>query len=363
VAFPPCLTAPGFMHSVCRLLLVVALCGTGCDRAKNKSKRRPAEVGGSVAVGKLVITPPAMETARGSAYEAGEAFIEQQLGLLGGAEIRRQAEDFLKSSRPELKPAPAVIQVERLKGSNIVSVIGRGDSPEFSAALVDAVMEAYVTAARPAEPSNAVGATADTEGAEKNLKEAERAWTAFRLDHDLSRLKTDLAAAERRQKRLAVAKSFYEEELGLGDKLSLEQDIRRRQVSSGLPPEMPAELAALVRTTLTVGELAYLSALKGTNAPATEAARKEAEKDREDRIRSLRKQMEIAGELATAAADDIARLASLQKESAKLEAQRQAAEAAYAEKKAHEKNMGGGLNDSAHPMVSITERASRGKGG
>ncbi len=268
----------------------------------------------------------------------------------------------MKNSRPDLAPAPVAIQVERVRGSNIVSVIGRGDSPDFSSALVDAVMEAYVASVNPAEADKGASSAADNEDAEKNLQEAERAWTAFRVEHDLARLKSDLAAAERRQKRLAVAKSFYEQELGLADKLNLEQDIRRRQASSTIPPEMPAELAALVRTSLTVGELAYLSALRGGNAPVLEAAKIEAEKDREERTRSFRKQMEIATDLATTTAGEIARLQALQTESTRLQSLHQAAEAAYVEKKSREKNLGPGLNNSVRPMVSITERAGQGQG-
>jgi hypothetical protein len=357
------ITAPGFMHLVCRLLLAAVLCLTGCDRGKKKGKTRVDDPGDIVLVGKLVITPPAMETARGSALEAGEGYIEQQVGVLRGAEIRQQAENFLKSSRPELAPAPVTLQVERVKGSNSISVIGRGESPDFSGALVDAVMEAYVAFVNPAETEQGANPAADKAAAEKSLQEAERAWAAFQLEHNLSRLKSDLAAAERRQKRLAVAKAFYEQELDLAGKLSLEQDIRRRQATSILPPEMPAELAALVRTTLTVGELAYLSALSGKNAPVTEAAKAEAEKDRAERTRSFGKQKEIAEDLTTTTAREITRLQALQAESTRLQSLHQAAEAAYVEKKSRERNLEPGLNNSVRPMVSITERAGRVRGG
>lgn len=351
------------MRSACRLLLVAAICCAGCDRSRHKGKRGGAEVAGPVAVGKLVITPPALETAKGSAYDAGEGFIDQQLLALGGDEIRRQAEDFLKKNQPDLKAAPVTLQTSRIKGSNIVSVIGRGESPEYNAALVDAVMEAYVNSVRPVETEKEASVTADAEDAEKALREVERVWTAFRVEHDLTRLKNELAVVERRGKRLAVATDFYQQELNLSAKLTIDQDIRRRQASPGLPSDMPAELAALYRTTLTVGELAYLNALRGTNSPVTEAARKEAEKDQEERLRSIRKHMEIAAELTASTAAEIARLQSLQKESETLEARHQAAEKVYVEKKTREKNMGGGLNDSVHPMVSITERAGRAKGG
>jgi hypothetical protein len=355
--------APGPMRSVRRLLLVAALCCAGCDRGRHKGKVGAAEPGGGpVAVGKLIITLPLSEAARANGDEAGGG-IEQQLDALGGAEIRRQAEDFLRKNHPDLKPVPVDIQVARVKGSNVVSVIGRGESPEYSGALVDALMEAYVTSVRPAEAKTVAGPGAETGDAEKALKAAERAWTVFRLEHDLPRLDLELSAAQRRQKRLGVAETYYEQELGLSAKLTLEQEIMRLQASPGLPPNMPAELAALVRTTLTAGEIAYLSALKGANAPAVEAARKEAEKDREDRARSLRKQKEIAGDLALTTAAEITRLQSVQKESERLQALHKAAEAAYAESKIREKNMDGRLNDSVHPVVSITERASRAGGG
>jgi hypothetical protein len=145
--------------------------------------------------------------------------------------------------------------------------------------------------------------------------------------------------------------------------LTIEQDILRRRNSPGLPSEMPAELAALYRTTLTVGELAYLNALKGTNVPVTEAARKEAVKDQEERLHAIQKHREIATELAAATVAELERLQGLQKEWERLEARHEAADKAYIEKKNREKNMGGGLNDSVHPVVSITERAGKAKGG
>ncbi len=354
-------TATGYMHSACRFLLVAILCCAGCDRGARKGKKGETEPSGRIAVGKLLIIPPVFETARGSAYDAGEGFVEQQLATLGGAEIRRQAEDFLQKNHPEIKPAPVNIQVARVKGSNIVSVIGRGESFEYNVALVDAVMEAFVIFVSPKKTEKSATFMADTNSAEKNLKEAERAWTAFRLEHDVSRLNAELSSMERRQKRFVVANSFYEQELDQAAKLTLEQEIRRRQISRDLPSEMPAELAALVRTTLTVAELAYLSALRGTNAPAAEAARKEAEKDGEERVRSIRKQVEIAGDLSSTAASEIARLKLLQMESENLQARHRAAESDYNEKKSREKNMNGGLNDSVHPVVSITEHPGKAK--
>lgn len=350
------------MYSACRLLLVVAFCCAGCDRDKNKSKKAASGADGSVAVGKLVITPPSMEIPKGSAHEAGEGFFEQQLEVLGGAEVRRQAEEILQKKSPEIKAVPVAVQLARMKGSNIVSIVGRGDSSKYRAALVDAIMEAYVNFVCPPETELAAKSLADAKSAEKNLQEAERAWTAFRLENDPTRLSSDLSAAERSQKRLAVAISYYEQELNMTAKLTLEQDIRRRQASPSLPSEMSAELAALVRTTLTVAEIAYLSGLKGTSAPVTEAARKEAGKDREERVRSIRKQLEIARDLSATTAVEIVRLQSLRLESDKLQASHQAAGAEYAKKKSLEKMIGGGLNNTAHPMISIIEYASKTKG-
>lgn len=350
------------MHSACRLLLITTVCCAGCGKGRHKGQAEGAERGGPVAIGKLVITAPAAEASKGSRYEAGGG-IEQQMDILGGAGIRRQAEDVLKKSRPEIKPAPVLIEVERAKGSNVVSVIGRGESPEYSGALVDAVMEAYVASVRPVEDETGTATASGADETEKELMAAEQAWTRFRLEHDVSRLASDLSAAERRLKRLGVAESFYQQELGWAAKLTLEQDITRRQAAPGLPPEMPAELASLVRSTLTLGEIAYLSALKGANGSAVEAARIEAGKDREDRDRSLRKQMEVCRDLARGTVAEIARLRGLQQESETLQARQRAAETAYAETKSREKNMGDRLNDSVHPVVSITERASKAGGG
>ncbi|MCE9520642.1 MAG: hypothetical protein K8R87_13960 [Verrucomicrobia bacterium] len=351
------------MNSAYGILLLAVLGCAGCDQGKRKGKSGEVRPTGPVVVGKLVITPPTMDIAKGSTYDAGEGFFEQQLDILSGTETRRIAEENLKKNTPEIQPAPVVIQVARMKGSNVVNVIGRGGSVSYSGALVDAMMETYVQRVCPPETEVKASSVVDVKDAEKTLKEAERVWTAFRLEHDLTRLNAERASAERNLKRLAAASLYYEQELSMAAKLTLEQEIRRRQAAPSLPSEMPAELAALVRTTLTVAELAYLSGLRGSNVPATEAARKEAEKDRDDRVRSIRKQAEIAQDLTLAAESDIARLSSLKMESDQLQARHRAAVEGYAEQKSREKKMGGGLNDTARPVVSIIERASKAKAG
>lgn len=343
------------------MVILAVLCCAGCDKDGQKAKKGADESLSPGVIGKLVVTPPAMQVAKGSAVEAGEGFFEQQMEAIEGAEIRRLAEGHVLKNHPEIVPAPVTIQLTRVRGSNIINIIGRGKSPAYCAALVDAVMESYVSIVSPAETKQASSPAADHVLAEKNLKETERAWTAFRLENDITRMNAELSAAERKQKRLAVAISFYEKELNLAAKLSLEQDIRRRQASPGLPSEMPAELAALANTTLTVAEITYLSNLRGTSAPAIEAARKAAEKDREERTRLMSKQLEIARDFSSTAESDVARIRVLLAESDKLQSTHQAAQVAYAEKKSIEKKMGGDLNAAARPGVSIIEHATKAK--
>lgn len=344
------------------MVILAVLCFTGCDKDGKKTKKGTDEPASPVVIGKLVVTPPAMQVAKGSAFEAGEGFFVQQMDVIEGAEIRRLAEGLVLKNHPEIQPAPVNIQLTRVRGSNIINIIGRGKSPAYSAALVDAVMESYVSMVSPADTNQASPPMADPVLAEKNLKETERTWNAFRLENDATRMNAELSAAERKQKRLEVAVSFYEKELNMAAKLGLEQDIRRRQASPGLPSEMPAELAALANTALTVAEIAYLSGLRGTSASALEAARKAAEKDREERARLMTKQLEIARDFSAATESDIARIRALLAESDKLQTMHREAQATYAEKKSIEKKWGGELNAAAHPGVSIIEHAARARG-
>lgn len=344
------------MRSLARLLLAAVLGCAACD-ARRGEGGAAQEAPGTVAVGKLVISPPALETALGSARDAGEAFIEQQLTLLRGDEIRKQAVAALKKSKPDLQPDPVVIVVARMTGSNVVSVSGRGGTPQANGALVDAIMEAYVAAVRPREVERDAAAVASSSEAEKGLREAERAWNTFRLEHDIAALQSNRAGAQRRLKRLEVARNYYEQELAMAAKLPLDQDLQRRQASPMLPQDMPAEFAALARSTLTVGELAYLSALKQTNAGATAAALKEATKDQGERVTSNRKQLEIVNDLLKSVQAEIAKLEGNEVEAAKLEVRLKTAEARYRQTKAHEKNVGAGPNNPVHPVVSIMERA------
>ena len=329
-------------------LLAVFLCA-GCDtRHKPKSG---AAVSGASAVGRMLIQPVGAADAA-----AGDAVIEEQLRKLNGEPLRRQAEEALLKRNPSLKVAAVSVQTVRAPGSSSVSVVGHGSDVEAAKALVDQIMDLYAESMKIKDPSKEEK-DLDPASIEKELSESEAAWNAVRLEHEPARIETDLAAHDRRVKGLEAARAFCRQELDVSGKLSLEDDIRRRQQSSSLPADIPAEFASLLRTAPTSNETAYLNSLKQTNKVAIEAAKEEAEKDSKSRAEALRKQIEVIDDLTRSSATERAKFVAKQELVKKAEARFHAAEARYKDLRERRQASASGLASGVSAMVSITEHA------
>jgi uncharacterized protein involved in exopolysaccharide biosynthesis len=296
----------------------------GCDRAKQKP-RQVAE-SSSAAIGKLIVRPPAGVAAGASGSKAEELFYEKQIGILSSPDIRQKAEAAVLRSKPALKIEPVAIQVVREQNGSVLSVIGRSTSSEFARALVDEIMDAFVATKARDKTGDGDESSTQLAAARKELSEAERAWASYKLDHDTGRLASDRSDAERLVRRFEVSLKWFQTEVEAVSKLSVEDDIKRRQTAGNLPAEMPAEFALTARVSPTMGELGYLSAMKSANDAAIRAAKDSATKDRESRVETLRKQIELLGELLADSKKKLAELSDSSSKAADLQGRLTAAE-------------------------------------
>lgn len=338
------------------LFIVVALCCASCGRSRSHAE---SDRGAKVVVGKLLIQTPAIRSSKTRHGDDAEKFLDDQIVILRSPNLRKTSQEALLKEHADWKPDEITLDVARPRGGSVISLIGRGGSTDCARSLINLMMDAYLASIGPVAPN---GSTLKTDSAklDKELQEAERAWNGFKLDNDMAHLPSNLASLQRRLKQLSSAKSFYQQEMDSSPRLSLEQDIERRRQVSALPPDMPAEFAGIARISPTPSELAYLTALRQTNAAATEAARKEATVDRESRLDSYRRQIETLGELTTGIQAEIEKINTLQQQSQKIEQAYVKAESAYKAAKESEVKDGIASYNSVSPNVaaSIVERAS-----
>lgn len=338
-----------YVRTVSLFLLVV--CCAGCGR----SRLRPdAPSGKPVVVGKLLIQSPGVRTSDDS-----EKFLGDQIKILQGPKLREKADEMLVKDHPDWVPSDIKLEIGHVRGSATVSLVGHGGATDCARALIDLMMDIYLTTVVPSTKSVA-NFKDESVRLEKNLLEAERAWNGFKLDHDMAHADSNQTSLKRRLKQFSNAREFYQREIESSTSLSLEQDIERRKASHSLPPDMPTEFAILARITPSPSELAYLIANKQTNAVATEAARKEAAQEKEARLDSHRRQLGLITELLGGIESDIQKLNALKLEALKIEQTYMSVESAYKMAKEAEKNDDLSAYNTIAPPVraSIIERAA-----
>ncbi len=311
-------------------------------------------------MGKLLIQIPAVRTSRANrANDNTEKFLEDQMMVLRGPKLRSAAEEMLLKEHATWKPSEINLEIAPIRDGSVISLVGRGGAKDCTQALINLIMDGYLTTVGSDKP-NGLNLKDETARTEKGLQEAELAWNSFKLNNDLAHATSNLASLQRRLKQFTAARLFYQNEMESSASLSLEQDIERRKVSSNLPPDMPAEFAAIARVTPTASELTYLAVIRQSNAAATEAARKEATNDREARLDSHRRQVEILDDLIGGIQANLAKLSSVQQQAQVFERSFISAETAYKTAKSREMNDGMSPDNSVapHVMASIVERAS-----
>ena len=335
-------------------LCLVAVCLTGCGRSKPRAE---GVKGTQVVVGKLLIQTPTGSRVKQS--DAAEKVLEDQMLILRGLPLRTTAEGTLRKEHADWKPAEVKLDVARVRGSSVISLVGRGGATNCARGLIDQMMATYLASVGSAKIHES-SLKSETARIEKELQEAEHAWNSFKLDNDMVHASSTLASLQNRLQKLTVAQGFYKQEMDSSSRLSLEQDIERRKTATALPPDMPAEFAVLARVSPTATELSYLTALRQTNPVATEAARKEAAKERDARQDSHRRQSEVLAELLGEVQKDIDKLGALQQQAQKIEQTYKTAETAYKRAKETEMKDGIAAYSSITPNVvaSVVEKAS-----
>lgn len=172
--------------------------------------------------------------------EEAQNFFGTQISLMESQMVRSAAEARVRSMRPELTPCPAAINVSQLPRTSIFMLQATGDQPEYTQALLDAVMQEYMNTKKEmrSEKSNTtVSAIAEElEILEKKIKAGEDELVNFQKENNINFLQAEgnsaglyLSGIDR---KLADLNTEYQ----LLNLLSLDQNIDRKRADASSPP-------------------------------------------------------------------------------------------------------------------------------
>ena len=229
-----------------------------------------------------------------------EDFYDNQAQVLDDAELKAVA----RANAAKVVPppdAPATVQVVRIRGSEMLSLITHCPSVDYGKAFLNALIDAYVVKVQGSRLDQPVAlpSTAPPEmtEVEKKYRDAESAEKIFAGENDLALVKTAIDNSQRHLARLRSAENFYVGELDLIKRTGLDMDITRRKYPPQPPADMPAELARVVQLGLTPNQLAYLNAMTKADSAAKEATRPAAQKDETTQVESLQRQLATVKDL------------------------------------------------------------------
>src|SRR5437870_9495144 len=82
-----------------------------------------------------------LNIAQGAVYsEDNVNFYGTQIQLMQSAEVRHSAEQFVRSTHPEMQPVPVEITVMQKPRTSIFDLVALGSTPDYTQAYLNAVM-------------------------------------------------------------------------------------------------------------------------------------------------------------------------------------------------------------------------------
>jgi polysaccharide biosynthesis transport protein len=182
----------------------------------------------------------------GSLYsEELSNFYGTQIELMQGAEIRRRAAARVEASRPELRAGPAQITVVQQRSTSFFVLTLTGDDPQYSQALLEAIMTEYLEYKRELRLNSAdTAVTAMTDQLlrlDKELRTGQEELVDFQKKDNVVFLEEEGNSAGRRlialRQRLAERRSEYD----LLSLLDVDQNIERQREQQETPDAKSAD--------------------------------------------------------------------------------------------------------------------------
>src|SRR6266404_5724290 len=197
-------------------------------------------------------TPPSFES-RSKMMLAGKLNISQsavysednanfygtQIQLMQSQEVRKSAEQLVRSTHPEMQPIQVEITVAQKPRTSIFDLIAIGSTPDYTQAFLNAVMQKYLDFKKGMrENQGSTVTTAITEQliqVEKDLRSAEDEMIEFQKQNNIGFIQEEGNSAAQYLVRLNQQYAQLKTEYDLLSLLDLDQNLDRAQGKNDLP--------------------------------------------------------------------------------------------------------------------------------
>lgn len=211
---------------------VLTICLGLCYQAYRFSQIQPVYISS----GKLIISPRVTIQDAATVADESSYFIGTQLELMQSAEVRARARARVQALKPDLTPVSVNITAYQQPRTSIFILQGTGSEPNYTQALLDAVMEEYISRRKETRSEKSQSAlTAITEQVvkvEKEINQVDEEMLSFQQGNNVIFLE------EQGNKNASYLISLNTQLDGLNteyqllSKLTLDQNIARKATSS-----------------------------------------------------------------------------------------------------------------------------------
>src|SRR2546423_6222935 len=175
-----------------------------------------------------------LNIAQGAVYSEDSAnFYGTQIQLMQGAEVKHSAEALVRSTHPELQPAPVEIFVLQKPRTSIFDLSAVGSAPEYTQAYLNAVMQKYLDFKRGMREDRGhemtTGITEQLIQVEKDLRNSEDEMLEFQKQNNIGFIQEDSTSAAAYLVKLNQQYAQLKTEYDLLNLLDLDQNLDRAQ--------------------------------------------------------------------------------------------------------------------------------------
>lgn len=160
-------------------------------------------------------------------------FYGTQIQLMQSTEVRHGAETLVRSTHPELQPAPVDLSVAQKPRTSIFDLQAVGSAPEYTQAYLNALMQKYLDfkkGMREDQSHNVTtGITENLIQIEKDLRNAEDEMLDFQKQNNIGFIQEEGNSAAQYLVRLNQQYAQLKTEYELLEKLDLDQNLDRSQ--------------------------------------------------------------------------------------------------------------------------------------
>src|SRR6266496_6648250 len=175
-----------------------------------------------------------LNIAQGAVYsEDSVNFYGTQIQLMQSAEVKRSAEALVRSTHPELQPAPVDIFVIQKPRTSIFDLSAIGSAPDYTQAYLNAVMQKYLDFKRGMREGRGhevtTGITEQLIQVEKDLRNSEDEMLEFQKQNNIGFIQEEGNSAAAYLVKLNQQYAQLKTEYDLLNLLDLDQNLDRAQ--------------------------------------------------------------------------------------------------------------------------------------